>query len=258
MWAIKYPDKGGVSVKIVKYRSEFLCLSFGKTLKTREDGVSKLVAITRRGKKPLGTYWPERPTNYTQDRSSQTVRLPRTLPHKSDQVQGHEKNNSKRKTPIASSNYWSCSKFLIWLQLPQEETRWTPWIINFWRNKSVRDLKPTYSSLHADYQEESMGTKTQSKNIIQHSFGCLPCRRLPFVCGAYKVGIGIVPASLFGWRQEIRMANLQKKSFLKKIFSVFEFPEQKGSAWRTLNEGNSGKSFCSCNGEISAPFLGHY
>ena len=143
MWAIKYPDKGGVGVKIVKYRSEFLCLSFGKTLKTREDGVSKLVAITRRGKKPLGTYWPERPTNYTQDRSSQTVRLPRTHPHKSDQVQGHEKNNSKRKTPIASSNYWSCSKFLIWLQLPQEETRWTPWIINFWRNKSVRDLKPT-------------------------------------------------------------------------------------------------------------------
>ena len=84
------------SVKIVKYRSEFLCLSFGKTLKTREDGVSKLVAITRRGKKPLGTYWPERPTNYTQDRSSQTVRLPRTHPHKSDQVQEHEKNNSKK------------------------------------------------------------------------------------------------------------------------------------------------------------------
>ena len=105
MQAIKYPDKGGVSVKIVKYRSEFLCLSFGKTLKTREDGDSKLVAITRRGKKPLGTYWLERPTNYTQDRSSQTVRLPRTHPHKSDQVQGHEKNNSKRKTPIASSNY---------------------------------------------------------------------------------------------------------------------------------------------------------
>ena len=64
--------------------------------KTREDGVSKLVAITRRGKKPLGTYWPERPTNYTQDRSSQTVRLPRTHPHKSDQVQEHEKNNSKK------------------------------------------------------------------------------------------------------------------------------------------------------------------
>ena len=201
MWAIKYPDKGGVSVKIVKYRSEFLCLSFGKTLKTREDGVSKLVAITRRGKKPPGTYWPERPTNYTQDRSSQTVRLPRTHPHKSDQVQAHEKNNSKRKTPIASSNYWSCSKFLIWLQLPQEETRWTPWIINFWRNKSVREIKPIIRCTQAikkSQWEMIMGTKAQSKNIIQHSFGCLPCRRLPFICGTYKVGIGIVPASLFG------------------------------------------------------------
>ena len=107
-----------------------------------------------------------------------------------------------------------------------------------------------------------MGNDNGNKSAIKEhnpAFFWLPTLQTPPICMRNIQGRHRHRPRLTIWLNTRNTnGDLQKKSNLKKIFSVFEFPEQKGSAGKTLNEGNSGRSFCSCNGEISAPFLGHY